>query len=838
MTRSRSINGADLRVLAAILTLLFVVRDGLAQEEKPAPPAEAKQEEAPAASETLPKLADFPIPSVEDLLTKPPRDWVVLTGDVVLVVEPVSPRPNTLARLEQQYNDLLRQRPTKPKEELEDFQQELDDLKFLHITLPGESDSPEYRVPLKQVRQVLHHEDLILKRIDLLTAEKNIEQAMELQILLERTYGNWPGVQERHNTLVMTDGQLRLVAGDGEGALSLAEEMFTRNRSQAGLAELTEKSVARLVDDAWKQNDTRRAQHYLGRLRRLLPESPEATRIAGLFADAASKHLTAAEVAASSKDFRLAAVEAEAAAAVWPEAGDLKPRHRPHLARYPRLHVGVTRLAGEPTAYPFSPRAELRARSLRETGLFTVDRIYGGATFYKTRFFNEWEPFDLGRKMQFTLKTTRQPWETPGRLAADECAEMFLRRMRPDAPEFDERLATYLESVRVNSPYVLTVTFRRVPARIESLLARIPGGLDSSPAVEAGSGSGGQVSTGDATVEDGAGGFLPAERQPGSLTFRRSRPQPDGLSRYRLAEIVEHRYDSYDRAYQALMQGDVSMVADLPDWFLREMLGSERLSREFFLQPMALPTTHLLQFNPQSRPLRNRELRRALAYALPREQILKETVLRDPKLAHGRVTNIPFASGTDLSRGIYPRIEHDLASSVAMALAAANGLGQGDELPILKLAVPPEPVEQAACERLVRAWKRVGIVVEPIPDTDESGEWDIAYRTLQSAEPVLDLWPLVTAQESARMEDLAMLPAWLQHDLVELDRITDFSRAQDFARDVLRKILADCAVIPLWEIDRYFVARRTIHDFSPVPVNMYDNADRWTIDPWYQTTLP
>ena len=824
----------SIRILAVNAAMLLAPIPLTAQEPTPTP-------EPTSEAETLPKLAEMPIPSTEDLLTKPPRDWLVLSGDVVLVVEPVTPRPDTLVRLQQRYDDMLRKKPTTPKEELEAFQTELDELKFVHVTLPGESESPEYRVPLKQVRQVLHHEDLLLKRIDLLTAEKNIEQAMELQILLERTYGNWPGVPERHNALVMADGRLRLEAGDGERALTLAEEMFTRNGSQAGLAELTEKSIALLFDGAWKQQDARRAQHYLGRLRRLLPESPEATRIAGVLASAAATHLKQADGAAAAKDFERAAAEAEAAALIWPEGGDLKARHRPHLARYPRLHIGVTRLAGEPTSYPFPPRAELRARHLRETGLFAVDRIQGGATFYKTRFFNEWEPFDLGRKMQLTLKTTRQPWEAQGRLAADECAELLLRRMRPESPEFDERLATYLDSVRVNSPYVLTVTFRRVPARIESLLARVPAGLGPLPGSETASRPGNaadNVSTGDTVAEDGSGGFVPADQQPGTLSYRRSRPQRDGLSRYRVAEIIEHRYDSYDRVYQALLQGDVSMVADLPDWFLREMLGSERLSREFFLQPMALPRTHLLQFNPQSLPLRNRELRRALAYAVPREQILKETVLRDPKLRHGRVTNIPFASGTDLARGTYPPIEHDLASAVAMALAAANGLGQGDELPVLKLAVPPEPVERAACERLVRAWKRVGIVVEPIPDEDESGEWDIAYRTIQSTEPVLDLWPLVTAQETARMEDLETLPAWLQHDLVELDRITDFSRAQDFARDVLRKVLADCAVIPLWETDQFFVARRIIHDFSPVPVTLYDNVDRWTIDPWFQTTLP
>lgn len=834
--RRHSSAGRAAWIVCALFCFGLIGRGAFAQDEpKPEAPA------VPATSEALPKLADLKIPNAEELFTKPPRDWVVLTDDSVIVVEPVAPRPDTLAHLERQYNELLRTKPGKKKEELEDLQKELDELKFLHVTLPGESESPEYRIPTKSVKQILYHEDLILRRVDLLTAEKNIEVAMELQILLERTYGNWAGVAERHNTLVMTDAQLRLEAGQAEAALVLVEEVFARNRNQAGLPQLADAAVAALVKQAWEKKNPRSVQHYLGRLRKMFPESAEVPRIIALLTEETNKRLQAAEQAAAAKDFRQAAIDAESAATFWPEAADLKARHRPHLARYPRLHIGVTRLAGEPTAYPFPPRAELRAKSLAGATLFSADRVAGGSTFYKTRFFNEWEPFDLGRQMQFTLKTNRQPWEMQGRLAANECAEMLLRRLDPESRDFDERLATCVDSVRVNSPYVFTVTFRRVPARMESLLSLIPAGLEletAEPPGTEGAPVQTSVSTDGTVIEDGAGGFVVRERAPQHLAYSRTRPERDGLQRYRTAEVVEHRYDSYDRTYQALLAGEISAVADLPDWFLREMQGDDKLSREFFLQPKAVPLTHLLQFNPETKALRNRELRRALAYAIPRDQILKETMLRDTKARHGRVTNIPFASNMDLAKGQYPRIEHDLPAAVAMALAAANQLGQGEELPVLRLAVPPEPVERDVCDQLVRAWKRVGIVVEIVPDDAAAGEWDIAYRTIQGTEPVLDLWPLITAQDRARMEDLQTLSAWLRHDLVELDRITDFARAQDFAREVLRKVLADCALIPLWEVDQFFVARRTIHDFSTVPVRLYDNVDRWTIDPWYPTQLP
>ena len=41
--------------------------------------------------EILPKLEEMQIPTVEELLKKPPVDWVVLENDSVLVVEPIYP---------------------------------------------------------------------------------------------------------------------------------------------------------------------------------------------------------------------------------------------------------------------------------------------------------------------------------------------------------------------------------------------------------------------------------------------------------------------------------------------------------------------------------------------------------------------------------------------------------------------------------------------------------------------------------------------------------------------------------------------------------------------------
>ncbi len=96
--------------------------------------------------------------------------------------------------------------------------------------------------------------------------------------------------------------------------------------------------------------------------------------------------------------------------------------------------------------------------------------------------------------------------------------------------------------------------------------------------------------------------------------FRRVLPEADNLAEYHVAEIVERHYASPERAMQGLFRGEISMLPDLPTWVVSLVRNDQR----FFVINYALPTTHVLQFNPQSEPLRSRELRLAMAYSRSR----------------------------------------------------------------------------------------------------------------------------------------------------------------------------------------------------------------------------
>ena len=79
--------------------------------------------------------------------------------------------------------------------------------------------------------------------------------------------------------------------------------------------------------------------------------------------------------------------------------------------------------------------------------------------------------------------------------------------------------------------------------------------------------------------------------------YRRVISEPDGLAEYHVAEIVEHRFDSPERAVQGLLRGEISLLPDLPIWALSLVRDDPR----FFVLNYALPTTHVLQINPRRR---------------------------------------------------------------------------------------------------------------------------------------------------------------------------------------------------------------------------------------------
>ena len=49
-------------------------------------------------------------------------------------------------------------------------------------------------------------------------------------------------------------------------------------------------------------------------------------------------------------------------------------------------------------------------------------------------------------------------------------------------------------------------------------------------------------------------------------------------------------------------------------------------------------------------------------------------------------------------------------------------------------------------DEMIERWRRIGLQVMLLNDEEsKAGEWDIAYRTIVMAEPLIELWPFLTS---------------------------------------------------------------------------------------------
>jgi len=509
---------------------------------------------------------------------------------------------------------------------------------------------------------------------------------------------------------------------------------------------------------------------------------------------------------------------AEEAARRWPfevrgtAAMSLQAEFKRTFNQHQRLRVGVVELAGKPSACHYDTEPDRRHHELVTETLFTVGR-FDQTPFYDTRYFEKWEPTDLGRQVDFLLRPRRMPWQAGPAVRAAPIISMLTSRIDPDSDHYDERLASYLDGLAYRSPTEFSLRFSRVPVRFEALF-RVPvtvsNGNGSPPSLL--SRRYGQHARDERHV---------AYRRTESELDRRPRSATELEPDLHVAEVIELRYDTFDKAIQGLLRGEVLMLPRVPDWLVPLFLDNEQLKIDFQVVPYGLPTTHVVQFNPASRA----------------HKVLIETVLRHERSGEprGRVVSSPFPSR---SYGVNPQVRlrpYNRILAMALASVAANRLG--GSVPQLKMLCPDDPVVRAAAEQLVAQWARAGIPVSIVENPPATGQavtdWDLAYRTIRMTEPIVDLWSFLTLQDRARVVDLVYLPDWLRQEIIELDRALDFPSAIDRLKQIHQHLQNHVHLVPLWEVDEVMIVRRRVRGIPSKPLSTYQGVEQWAIVPWY-----
>jgi tetratricopeptide (TPR) repeat protein len=805
----------------------------------------ADDEDAPAergkladlkSDQSLPRIQDLQVPSVEQL-HKSPVDWLLLKGpnkgnELVVVVKQVFPRPDTLKKLQTALEELRHRPAPTTQAEREKRAAQRNELSKLVVTLPGEGDAQLYEVPTNVIDSIIYHEDLIIRRAGMLIDAEKFRDAFELLFPLARQSPDWKGLKDQTQRLVFLEAQRALKAKDLESALTSLEELHLQNRDYPQLQKLLGDVVDSLIVRSQSSSNFREARHFLGRLAKIEPEHEIVQKWTHALADDTQKLMSAAEAAGRAGRHDEATTLVDRAARIWPIAPGLAELHRKLSERYQCLSVGVLSLASQSRAgsldhCPVTTLSDFRETRLSQFDLFEVDRI-DDTTHYRSRLIEQWEPTDLGRRADFTLKSTRSRWESRTVLTSTALLSSMEALLDPASPLYNERFANSIDSLHLRSPFEFEVRFTHAPPRTE-LLFRFPVAVPASEP-----GSPGSKSGGSGPVRILSRRFQRVHGTDNETVYRRVIPEPDGLAAYHVAEITEHRYDSPEHAIQGLMRGEISMLPDLPTWTLPLVRDDPR----FFVLNYALPTTHVLQLNPHSAALRSRELRLALAFAIDAPNLLSRIVLRDPTLQNGRIVTAPFATTSYAYNSLVPPREFNAGMAASLRAAASKRL---KTLPVLRLVCEPGPTTQLAVAEIVNAWKRVGIQAELVPadSLTAGGKWDIAYRTLRMEEPLVELWPFLTVNSGTRLESLRHLPDWLRLELLELDNAADWKSAVNRLQQLQTHLYAEAECIPLWEVDDALVLRKNIRDFPPAKfVHTYQDVERWMVQSWYPEDEP
>ncbi len=286
-------------------------------------------------------------------------------------------------------------------------------------------------------------------------------------------------------------------------------------------------------------------------------------------------------------------------------------------------------------------------------------------------------------------------------------------------------------------------------------------------------------------------------------------------------------------ATQALLRGDADFLPRILPWNVDALSTDPRL----YVRKYGVPTTHILQFNPKSDISTSRELRRGLAFAINRDHFLKVALKNRTDM--GRISTSPFPMGSYATNGLVKQRPYDIYLGLALTIVGKSALEKKREVEEqdvleLRMLCPPDSICIAAAEEIKKLWERTKrLKIELIVDGGDlqaTDDWDIAYRKVQLVEPLMDIWPFITLQDRARVQDLTFLPDWLRAEFVKLDTAANFKEARRRVQDLHRHLWSEAFIIPLWEIDEYMAFRKDVRQTRTRPVSAYDGVTEWTMD--------
>ena len=641
--------------------------------------------------------------------------------------------------------------------------------------------------------------------------------------ILIRDYPARPNLRNLRSEFLLKNAAQRYTKGELEPTLAMLEELRRYNPSFRPdiVLNVISRVTNSLMESMAAANRLDEAQRLLMRLQKDYPgDQVQSIKVWDeKFLAMAAEKREAAIAAKNREDWRTARQLALESLYLYPGIPGGKELVKEIDVAYPLVRVGVMQSASDLDPTRIDNWAARRAGRLVYRTLFEMrgtgpeggeyDFILGDAEQSPDRL-----EFDL------TLKPPkmRPPLD---RVDSQMIADLIMRRSQYGSDIYSAPWASAISSITLRGPQDISCLLRRPNVLPSSLLQiRIDGSMI---------------------------GLAPGEP---SGVYRRSFAEGPEV-RFKLTgepanatqprEIVELKMPTARDAVSNLLRGEVDVI----DHLFPSDAGKLRKSRQIVVENFPLPTVHMLIPCSDHKFIADRNFRRALLYAINREDILKGELLENQDIPGCRVISGPFPAGVEpndplayaYDERITPRSYQPQLATLLTVLAqkqleaVATKLKQkAPELAPIRLATPDDDLSRIACEAIKTQWELIKLKVEIVPlppgkTWPEEGQADIVYVAAAVWEPTVDARRILGPDGLARCQD--------QLVGLGLRRLENANNWRD-VRDRLNELHAiasnELPIIPLWQVVDSFAYRRDLTGIGRGIVSLYQNVERWRLN--------
>lgn len=281
-------------------------------------------------------------------------------------------------------------------------------------------------------------------------------------------------------------------------------------------------------------------------------------------------------------------------------------------------------------------------------------------------------------------------------------------------------------------------------------------------------------------------------------------------------EMVEVAMADSALAVRALKRGEIDVLDRVPPWELKRVAGSADIA----VVPYAQPSVHLLVPNPNKPLAASRVLRRALAYGIDREGILRRSLLGGQAIEGCEVLSGPLPRGAAYDAAIEPK-PYDPALAAVLVGAEPAAASSGG----LVLAHPAGPIPRLACQSIAGQLAAIGLPVTlrelAIGELPGAG-YDLLYVESTLSDPANDAWSVLGPEGAAGQCSPAMLLA-----LRAVETAGDDAAKTAALHAAHRLAASELAVIPLWQLTEHLAHQTSVSGIGERPRALYEHRPEW-----------